>query len=84
MLQPNKIFIFLAVVITLLLYHFYFTSILFAYAGGHANFDFNQCSIGIYLQNVVFSFEKGLSGQNHSLLDFHHPIDKVNCDLKLP
>ena len=27
-----------------------------------------------YLQNVVFSFEKGLSGQNHSLSDSHNPI----------
>ena len=29
-----------------------------------------------YLQNVVFSFEKGLSGQNHSLSDSYHPIEK--------
>ena len=29
-----------------------------------------------YLQNIVFSFEKGLSGQNHSLSDFSHPIEK--------
>ena len=29
-----------------------------------------------YLQNVVFSFEKGLSGQNHSLSDSHHLIEK--------
>ena len=29
-----------------------------------------------YLQNVVFVFEKGLSGQNHSLSDSHHPKDK--------
>ena len=28
------------------------------------------------LQNVVFSFEKGLSGQNHSLSDSHHLIEK--------
>ena len=27
-----------------------------------------------YLQNVVFSFEKYLNGQHHSLSDFHHPI----------
>ena len=51
-----------------------------------------------YLQNVVFSFDKGLSGQIHSLSDSHHPIFfseffhdikgaliyKVNCNLKLP
>ena len=29
-----------------------------------------------YLQNVVFSFQKGSSGQNHSLSDSHHPIEK--------
>ena len=27
-----------------------------------------------YLQNVAFSFEKGSSGQNHSLSDFHKKI----------
>ena len=31
-----------------------------------------------YLQNVVFSFEKGLSGQNHSLSDSHHLIEKFS------
>ena len=29
-----------------------------------------------YLQNVVFSFEKGLSGQNHALSDSRHPTEK--------
>ena len=29
-----------------------------------------------YLQNVAFSFEKGVSGQNHSLSDCHHSIEK--------
>ena len=29
-----------------------------------------------YLQNVVFSFEKGSSGQNQSLTDSHHPVEK--------
>ena len=29
-----------------------------------------------YLQNVVFSFEKVLNGQNHSSLGSHHPIEK--------
>ena len=29
-----------------------------------------------YLQNVVFSFEKGSSGQNHSLSDSHNQIEK--------
>ena len=27
-----------------------------------------------YLQNIVFSFEKGLNSQSHSLSDSHHPI----------
>ena len=29
-----------------------------------------------YLQNVVFGFEKGLNGQNHSSLGSHHQIEK--------
>ena len=29
-----------------------------------------------YLQNVVFGFEKGSKGQNHSLSDSQHPIKK--------
>ena len=29
-----------------------------------------------YLQNLVFSFEKGLNVQNHSLPDSHHSIKK--------
>ena len=29
-----------------------------------------------YLQNVVFSFEKDSSSQNHSLSDTHHSIEK--------
>ena len=29
-----------------------------------------------YLQDVVFDFEKGLNGQNHSWPDSHHPIKK--------
>ena len=29
-----------------------------------------------YLQNVVFSFEKGLNGQNHSSSGSHHPTQK--------
>ena len=28
------------------------------------------------LQNVVFNFEKDLSGQNHSFSDSHHPIEE--------
>ena len=27
-----------------------------------------------YIQNVVFSFEKGSNGQNHSSSDLHQPI----------
>ena len=30
-----------------------------------------------YLQNVVFSFEKGLNGPKHSPSDSHHPIQKL-------
>ena len=40
-----------------------------------------------YLQNVVFSFEKGSSGQNHSLSDSHQPVEKshqVNFPSLLP
>ena len=29
-----------------------------------------------YLKNVVFGFEKGLNGQNHSSLSSHHQIEK--------
>ena len=29
-----------------------------------------------YLQDVAFSFEKSLNGQNHSLSDFHYCIKK--------
>ena len=29
-----------------------------------------------YLQNVAYSFEKGLSGQNHTFWDSHHPTQK--------
>ena len=35
------------------------------------------------LQNVVFSFEKGLNGQNHSSSGFHHPIKKSTLN-KIP
>ena len=31
-----------------------------------------------YLQNVVFSFEKGLNGQNHSSSVSHRPIEKLH------
>ena len=34
--------------------------------------------IAQYLQNVVFSFEKGLSGQNHSSSDSHHQLEKFS------
>ena len=37
-----------------------------------------------YLQNVVFSFEKVLSGQNHSLLDSHHLIEKSPRQISHP
>ena len=32
---------------------------------------------GQYLENVVFSFEKGSSGQNHSLSDSHNTIEPL-------
>ena len=56
----------------MLLYHFYFIFILFVHAG-HTNFDLINFQ---YLQNVVFSFEKGWGSQNHSLSDSHHLIEK--------
>ena len=31
-----------------------------------------------YLQKVVFSFEKGSNGQNHSSSGSHHPIKKLS------
>ena len=40
-----------------------------------------------YLQNVVFSFEKGLNGQNHFSSGFHQPIKKSPhriCDSCFP
>ena len=40
-----------------------------------ANFDFNQYVQ--HLESVVFSFEKCLNGQNHSLPDSHHHIKKI-------
>ena len=41
------------------------------YTQGHANFDFNRCSI---VTEVLFSFEKDSNGQNHSSLGTHHPL----------
>ena len=38
---------------------------------GHANFDFNLCSV---LQNVVFNIEKSLDGQSHFSSDSNHQI----------
>ena len=52
---------------------FYFTYILFVHTG-HTNSDFNQCSV--FTECFFFSFEKNLSGQNHSLSDSHDPIGK--------
>ena len=37
-----------------------------------------------YLQNVVFSFEKGLSGQNHSLSDPHPQFSIIYIHVFLP
>lgn len=36
-----------------------------------------------YLQDVAFSFEEGLNGQNHSLSDFHYGIKK-SASVKFP
>ena len=57
--------------------HFYFT---FIYTQVMLililiNFQCLQC-----LQNVVFSFEKGLSGEYHSLSNNHHPIETILSD----
>ena len=52
---------------------FYFTYILFVHTG-HTNSDFNQCSV--FTECFFFTFEKNLSGQNHSLSDSHDPIEK--------
>ena len=60
---------FLAVVIALV--PFYFSFILFAHTS-HANFE----NIMQYLQKVIFSFEKGSNGQNHSS-GFQHPVKKI-------
>ena len=37
-----------------------------------------------YLENGVFSFEKGLNGQNHSSTHFHHPMKKSLPSPKFP
>ena len=37
-----------------------------------------------WTQYVVFSFEKGLNGQNYSLTDFHHPMKKFLLLPKFP
>ena len=50
------------------MYHFYLNFILFLHTG-HANFDLIDIQ---YLQNVVFSFEKGLNG-------FKDPLDQSEC-----
>ena len=34
-----------------------------------------------YLQNLVFSFEKGSNVQNHSLSDSHHSKKKSPCKI---
>ena len=48
---------------------------------GHANFGFIDVQ---YLRNGVFSFEKGLNGQNHSEKDFHHLMQKFLPSPKSP
>ena len=54
----------------------YVNFIFFVYTG-HASVIL--VLIGVqYLQNIVFSFEKGLNGQNHSLSDSHHLIWKIS------
>ena len=39
----------------------------------HANFDFNG---GLICTEVELSIKKGLNGQNHSLSDSHHSMQK--------
>ena len=60
--------------LTLLLYQFYFNVIglLFVYTG-HANFYLIDVQ---YLQEVIFNFEKGSNGQNHSPSGSNHLIQK--------
>ena len=48
---------------------------------GNANFGFIN---GPYLQNVVFSFEKGLNSQYHSLADFLQLMRKSLPSPKFP
>ena len=54
------------------MYNFHFNFILFVHTG-HANFGFTDVQ---YLQNVVFSTEKGLNGLDHYSTDFYHPMKK--------
>ena len=37
-----------------------------------------------YLQNVVFHFEKGSNGQNHSSSGSNHPIKKSPANFHIP
>ena len=48
---------------------------------GHTNFGFTDVQ---YLQNGVFIIENSLNGQNHSLIDFHHPVKKSLTSPKFP
>ena len=43
-----------------------------------------QVTVILVLQNVVFSFEIGLNGENHSSTDFHHPMKKSLPSPKFP
>ena len=55
-----------------IMYHFYFT-----FTSLHTQVMLIMILINVqYLENVVFNFEKGSSGQNHSLSDSHHAIEK--------
>ena len=75
----NKIkALFLAVVIVL--YHFYFNFVLFVHVG-HANFDFNQCSL---LTEWCFQLFKRLELSKSLLLRFSPPDEKSPSAAKFP
>ena len=70
MLQPNKNFIFSRS-------NYSCTIFVLPSYSLHIQVMLIVISINVqYLQNVVFSFEKGSSGQSHSLSGSHHPVEK--------
>ena len=57
--------------VVLLIYHFYFTFILFVHTG-HANFNFSQCSI--FTEHCFLALKKVQIVKSHSSSYSHHPI----------